>query len=210
MKPYDNFRYLYPPRPEIKSPASGLITYERMGFWAQPKLNGSCGALFINGKDSKLMGRHNDTFSRETISHDCFKKIHKGNGYMVLTGEYMNKSKKDARGKSFTGFVIFDILVYNGQYLLGTTFEERQALLDSLYTPESSYDEFLWKISDEIYRVKNFVSGFENLWKFITKIDMYEGWVLKRPEAKLDSGYKSVNNSSWQIKVRKQTKNYRY
>lgn len=29
---YNSFRYYYPPRPEVKSPPSGLDTYERMGF----------------------------------------------------------------------------------------------------------------------------------------------------------------------------------
>lgn len=47
MVPYNSYRYLYPPRPEIKSPQSGLKTYERMGFIAQPKLNGSCSLTFL-------------------------------------------------------------------------------------------------------------------------------------------------------------------
>lgn len=216
MQPYDNFRYYFPPRPEVKSPQSGLSTYERMGFWGSPKLNGSCSMLYTNSSlytDSahmKFMGRHQDTFAREIIPREDLAALHKGSGWQILVGEYMNKSKKDANGKTFNGcLVLFDILVHKGQYLTGTTYEERQELLEFLF-PSSNYDKWIDQVSKNVYKVKNFKSNFVALYNEIVEIDMYEGWVLKKPTALLEMGLRPLNNTGWQIKIRKSTKNYSY
>lgn len=212
MKEYGNsFKYIYPPRPEIKSPPSGLPTYERMGYIAQPKLNGSCGVLFLDGKTSRTMGRHNNSLTRELISKDHLTNLYRGSGYTVLVGEYMNKSQKDGKGNLFNGcFVIFDILVYKGRHLLKSTFAERQTLLDEIYGEGKPYDDYISYISPSVYRVNNFTSDFVTLFNKITSIGMYEGFVLKRPNGILENGIREKNNTGWQLKIRKPTKNYKY
>jgi len=211
MKDYDIFKYIFPPRPATKSTPSSLKTYERMGFIAQPKLNGSCGVLFLKSTtEAKLMGRHKNTFARETLSKEDLGTLHRGAGYTVLVGEYMNKSQKDTNKKVFNGYVVFDILVHNGKHLIGSTFQERQDLLDTLYPPQNNFDDFIYQVGPNTYRVKNFVSDFTNKWDTITKTQMYEGWVLKRPDGKLDTGLREANNTGWQLKVRKPTRNYKY
>lgn len=210
MKEYGNFRYYYPPRPATKTPPSGIPTYERMGFWAQPKLNGSCALLFTNGSEWKLMGRHNNTFTRQLIPGEQLTSLHRGAGWMVLVGEYMNKSQRDGKGDLFDGkFVIFDILVHNGKYLVGSTFEKRQELLDTLYE-SSSYDGFIDHVRGACYRVKNLRAGFTNAYDKAVKVGMYEGLVMKRPTGTLETGLREANNTGWQVKVRKATKNYEY
>lgn len=210
QKPYGSFLYRYPPRPETKTTPEGIASFERMGYWAQPKLNGSCSEIYTDGTQVIFMGRHKDTFSRNLIPQADLRSVHRGKGWTVLVGEYMNKSKKGADGKKFDGcFVIFDILVHNGVYLLGTTFRERQELLEELY-PMTMVDDFIGKVSENIYRVKCFRSGLSELWKKIVKIDMYEGWVLKRHDGKLEEGVRPNNNMGWQAKVRKATLNYKY
>jgi hypothetical protein len=210
MADYTSFKYLYPPRPQTKVPATGIETYERMGFWAQPKLNGSCALLFTNGEKAFFMGRHKDTFSRQLIASEDLKSLHLGGSWTVLVGEYMNKSQKDSKGRVFNGkFVIFDILVYRGEYLLRSTFQQRQEILDNAWKT-SSYDDYLYQINDLFYRVKNITSGFASQWDKITQISMYEGFVIKRPGGKLESGYHPNNNTGWQVKCRKPTKNYSY
>lgn len=207
---YDSFRYYFPPRPEIKCPQSSIGTYERMGFWAQPKLNGSCGLIFTTPTSQKLMGRHQDTFARNLIPNEDFARIHRGMGYQVLVGEYLNKSKRNGLNQVFNGcFVVFDILVHNGTYLIGSSFSDRQNLLDSLYTT-THYDDYIDRISNNIYRVKNFTSGFDSLYREMTKVDMYEGLVMKRANGILEAGLRPNNNTGWQIKCRKATKNYTY
>lgn len=211
MREYKAFKYIYPPRPATKAPPSGLTTYEKMGFIAQPKLNGSCAVLFTDGATVKVMGRHNNTLSRELIDKDHLRRLHKGSGWLVLVGEYMNKSQRDSRKKLFNGvFVIFDILVYNSQHLVRTTFSERQNLLDKLYGEGEDYDDFLTHLSPFVYRVKNFTSDFEKLWNRATSTEMYEGFVIKRPSGILENGLRENNNTGWMVKIRKSTKNYSY
>ena len=105
--------------------------------------------------------------------------------------------------------LIFDILVYNGEYLLGSTFEERVALLDNLYGTEDE-NEYLYKITDKIFRVKTFYDNFTERWNEIVKIGMLEGFVLKKKEAKLERGLSEKNNCLWQLKSRKSNKLYKF
>ena len=209
MKNYDLFKYIFPPRPATVSPASGIPTYERMGYIAQPKLNGSCGVLFMDGSTTRLMGRHNDTFKRMILKESDLKSLYRGTGFLVLVGEYMNKSQRDGKGKPFTGFVVFDILVHNGRHLIGSTFAERQALLDSLYVSKP-HDEFIDSLGNSMYRAKNFTSDLTAKYESAIKIQMYEGFVLKRPDGKLENGFREANNTMWQLKIRKPTRNYSY
>jgi ATP-dependent DNA ligase len=207
---YDIFRYLFPPRPEIKSPPSMINTYEKMGMWAQAKLNGSCALLFTNGTEVVFMNRHKEKFAREIISKEELKTLHRGNGWIVLVGEYMNKSQKQQTGRVFNAkFVVFDILVHNSEYLVNSTFKDRQDLLRELY-PVTSFDNWIDQISETFYLVKNIKKDFQQKWKDIVSIEMYEGFVLKKPEAKLTTGFSAGNNKGWQLKIRKETKNYQY
>jgi len=208
---YLEYKYIYPPRPETKSPSSGLKTFEKMGFIAQAKLNGSCAILFTDGSAVRLMGRHADTFSRELIPDSHLAKLHRNSGWTVLVGEYMNKSQRDGKGKLFNAtFVIHDILVHESLYLLGKTLAERQQLLDTLYPETAPFDKFIHQVGDSTYRIKNHTQDLDALWKEVTKVEMYEGFVLKRPDAPLDQGFRPNNNSGWQLKIRKPTKNYSY
>lgn len=209
MKQYDSYRYYFPPRPETKSTPNNIDLYERMGFIGQPKLNGSCGMLYTNPHELHFMNRHQQAFSRNIIPRSDLEKMHRGNGWQVLCGEYMDKSKKDSNGNIFVGFVIFDIIVHNGQYLNGTTFIERSNLLDNLFESKN-YDGYIDNISTNVYRVKNFRTNLSKVWNEITKIDMYEGEVFKKENGILEIGYRPENNTGWQLKVRKPTKNYNY
>lgn len=209
MEPFNSYKYLYPPRPEIKSTPKSIPTYERMGFVGQPKLNGSAGVLYTTPTTATLMNRHKDTFTRNLISDEDLKTIHRGSGYQVLVGEYMNKSKKDKHGLFNGVFVIFDILVSNGIYLTGKTFQERSDIISNLF-PGANHDGFIDKVNDKFYKVKNFNNNFVSLYNEIIKIDMYEGWVLKDPRSKLTLGYNAANNKGWQLKIRKPTKNYSF
>lgn len=207
---YENYRYLYPPRPTVKAPPNSIKTYENMGLWAQPKLNGSCSLVFTDGIDVVFMNRHYTQFAKDHLDREELKKLHRGTGWMVLVGEYMNKSQKGPDNKLFNlKFVIFDILVFNGNYLINSTFRERQEILDTIYI-NAPYDEWLDRISENTFRVHNFKKESEKTWKNIIKIEMYEGLVFKKPDGKLGTGFSESNNAGWQVKVRKPTCNYSY
>jgi len=211
MAKYLNYRYIFPPRPKNAIPDSELAFWDNGSLIAQPKLNGSNCVIFTNGIKFIAMNRHNQRLTAFNLNDNELKDIYRGEGWMVLNGEYMNKSKSDENNQVFNHkFAIFDILAFNGEYLVGKTFEERIQLLDSLYGQVNSEKEYLYKITENVYRVKSYVNDFKNLYDNLTPIDMIEGLVMKRKAARLELGTSENNNTKSQLKCRKATKNYKY
>jgi len=211
--PYNDFCYMFPPRPKNRISRSELLKHDQNGLhFAQPKLNGDCCLIFSNGTKHKNFGRHRN----ENLSHFSFSdadidplfKFETEGKWNLIVGEFMNTSKKYKDGKPWNNkFVIFDILVYHGKYLLGSTFEDRSLLLDELFG-KIDYDEFLYQYTEKIFRVKSFYGDFQKIWDALVRIDMFEGLVLKRKAAKLERGMSEMNNVSAHLKCRKVTKNY--
>lgn len=212
MAKYLTYRYIFPPRPKNAIPDSELNFWDNGSLIAQPKLNGSNCVIFTNGEKSVVMNRHNQRLTNFQLSDSEIKDIYRGNGgWTILNGEYLNKSKSDETGQTFNHkFVIFDILAFDGEYLVGKTFEERVLLLDSLYGTVYSDKSYLYSVSANVYRVKSYQDDFKNLYDMITPIDMVEGLVLKRKSARLEVGTSENNNIKSQLKCRKPTKNYKF
>ena len=207
---YNKYRYIYPPRPEINLPSSELVKYDN-GLWVgQPKLNGSNITIFTDGTELHIRNRHNGPLSNVKMTDQEFLSLHRGNGWFVINGEYMNKAKINSKNEAFNHkLVIFDVLVYNGVQTIGMSFDERVKLLNNLFE-STNYDDYINKITDNVYIVKSFYKNFEPTYQKIVQIDMYEGWVLKKRSVKLKNGLSEKNNTDSQIKFRKPTKNYSY
>ena len=213
-----NGNFLYPPRPKHKVSVMTLYKYTGDTYFAQVKLNGSCGVLILNKDNHQLLNRHGNTL---TLCRPLeFDKLYRGKETMVLIGEYLNKNKKGEDGESFNHkFVIFDIVAYNGKSLEGTTLQSRVDLLEKLYPSQEQRvteqgiesHQYIYQTDvKDVYKVCNFRNTFTDLFMEITKIDVYEGLVLKRRNAKLEGCYHQNCNQSWQLKVRKETKNYKF
>jgi hypothetical protein len=54
------------------------------------------------------------------------------------------------------------------------------------------------------------MNDFKNIFDNLTPIDMIEGLVMKRKNARLEIGTSELNNVKSQLKCRKPTKNYKY
>jgi hypothetical protein len=210
---YNSFRYIYPPRPRNPITSDELNSWDNNSLIGQLKLNGSNCVIFTNGIDAMIMNRHSQRLTNFTISLNEVLSLHRGdkNTWMVINGEYLNKSKNDEGLVPFNHkLIIFDILVYNSDYLVGKTFEDRIKLLDQVYDVKDSEKSYLYSISNNVYRVKSFDTNFLNLFNEFSKIDMVEGLVLKRKNAKLEIGNTVNNNIKSQLKCRKATKLYKY
>jgi hypothetical protein len=212
MAKYTNYRYIYPPRPKNAIPSDELDFWDNDTLLGQCKLNGSNCTIYTNGEKHIVMNRHNQRLTNFRITDEEITSIYRGSGeWMVINGEYMNKSQNDETGKPFNHkFVIFDILAFDGNYLVGTTFEQRVEILNDLYGQVDCEKEYLYVISENIYRVKSYNGGFLDLYNDLIKIDMYEGLVMKRKNAKLELGTSENNNTKSQFKIRKPTRNYKY
>jgi hypothetical protein len=212
MAKYLTYRYIFPPRPKNAIPDSELNFWDNGSLIAQPKLNGSNCVIFTNGEKSVVMNRHNQRLTNFQLSDSEIKDIYRGTGgWTILNGEYLNKSKSDETGQSFNHkFVIFDILAFDGEYLVGKTFEERVKLLDELYGQVESEKDYLYKITENVYRVKSYLTNFKDIFDRLTPIDIIEGLVMKRKTARLELGTSENNNTKSQLKCRKATRNYKY
>lgn len=217
---YDSFKYLFPPRPKHKIKSTSLPQYDNGQYYGQVKANGSNSTLYISPEGKwVLYNRHGE---KQTLYRDLqFEKLHRGNGWIVLSAEYLNKNKKHIDGKDFNHkFIIFDILAYENEILDGTTLQERVELLEKLYPCDPlgkitengimpNPDPFICQTDvPDIYKVNNFIGDFEKIYNEATKLDVYEGIVIKRKNSILQPLFKENNNQDWMLKCRKETKNY--
>ena len=209
---YSNYRYIYPPRPKNAIPSSDLNSYDNGTMLAQPKLDGSNCLIFTDGKTVKVMNRHSQPITRFEIPTEEILSLYKGSGgWTVINGEYMNKSKRDETGNTFNHkFVIFDILVNDGDYLIGKTFDQRVKILDEMFDTIESEKQYLYSISANVFRVKTYTERLLDNFERLVRIDMVEGLVMKRKNARLEIGNTELNNVNSQLKSRKPTKNYKY
>ncbi len=207
---YNKFSYIYPPRPKNAAPSSDIERYDNDAMLGQPKINGSNTTIYTNGELFYVYNRHGEKLTNFRLeAKEIIDNLYKckDNKWMVINGEYLNKNKNDETGKPFNHkLIIFDILVYDSDHLLNKSFQERVDLLDELYGTIDSEKDYLYKISENIYRVKSYYKNFDNLYKNAIKVDMLEGLVLKRKNAKLGTGKTSCSNS--QVKFRKQCNSY--
>jgi hypothetical protein len=204
-----NGTYIYPPYPDKKISFKSLHLFENGKYLGQPKLNGSSMEIYMNEKQIFTMNRHKKSI-RHKMDIKELRGLYRGKGWIVICGEYMNKNQRDEENKKWNiKFVIFDILVYNGKHLLKSTFDERFDFLKELY-PDKPVKKHLHQISENCFRVNAVRFGFTNIFKDITRHQMYEGFVLKEGSGKLEPGTRENNNCNTQIKCRKSTKNYAF
>jgi ATP-dependent DNA ligase len=219
MIPYLNFNYIYPPRPEYKISPYELNKFDNGDYVAQPKYNGTCCVVFTNGIDTYVYNRH-----KQPLSSYCkdisFDKLARTNDWYVYTGEYLNKGKLGENGtKEKDKFIIWDILVWDGMYLIGDTLMSRLDLLENAFPCQRSrvdedgleiYTHLCLTNIKGVYKAPSYLNDFEKLYQDIVKTDLYEGLVLKKLESKLDFGFQELNNQNWQVKCRKPTKVYHF
>lgn len=209
---YKGGQFLYPPRIENRLNPLSLDKFDNGEHIGQPKLNGSNTSVTISERGFVAKERHNKFFA--VPPKFDFLSLHRGRGFMCVTGEFMNKSKKDHTKEPFRGFCIWDIVAYNGKILIGSTIEERIKLIDYLYPSMGAIStksgiEYLYKTEVEnIYKVNNFFGNFTEIYKELVAVDMVEGFVLKRKNGRLEMLTREQNNTGWAVKVRKPTANY--
>mgnify|MGYP003402582734 FL=1 len=215
---YSKFMYLFPPRPEVKTKPTELSRYDNGEYIAQPKYNGSCCIVFTNGVEVKVFNRHKELLSNVSSLID-FKRLAKSKEWFAYAGEYLNKGKLGENGEKEVGkFVIWDLLVWNGEYLIGSTLKQRLDLLEQIYPCNRSvvshklemYEHLCCTEILNIYKAPTYINNFASLYTEIVKTDLYEGLVLKKLNSKLTYGLQELNNTDWQIKCRKETKLYNF
>ena len=209
---------ILPPRPTEFIYPDQLSTFERDGWWAQYKKNGQYNVIAVRG-DRQLVyrNRHGEPHKNWQPSEalgNFFDFVlpdsqrHGDENDWVFCTELIEAKTPAVKGVTY----IFDVLVANSQSLVGKTFAERQMLLLETFAPmiddasESHY--VLSKSSNsKVWLARNLKSNFRETWDAISAPED-EGLVLKDPAAELASFYRANSNSWWQVKCRKEHKNY--
>jgi len=200
---YLDYQYLWPPRPLQKIAKPMLGFYQKRGYVAQKKKNGTCTVIFAKQDQVIFQTRHNDDHKLWTPKKDHIDFFKGSEGWNVYAAELLHsKVSGGPRDQLF----IFDQLVDNGISLVGTKFGDRIGNMMKKFGGESESDQF--RIADRITLAKCFTGGFTTLFDSLGKED--EGLVLKDPNAVLQSCIKEDGNKAWQVKCRIAAANYSF
>lgn len=202
---FDAFSYLWPPRPEKAVPPELLGFYEKRGWVAQHKLNGTCNVLAVNpARQIVAMNRHAEqhkAWKPTEASSRAFRKL-PGKGWWVFVAELMHSKVPGIKDTNF----VHDVLVADGVYLIGKTMAERQAILDEVFPSGKDCGSHV-VIDENTWRAKNHTGGFRKLFAGLERPE-HEGIVVKNPKAVLALCGRASSNAGWQVKCRKPHKNY--
>lgn len=200
---YDEYKYLWPPRPETKIPQGSIKFYTKLGYAAQVKKNGTCTVIFARGNEVIFKTRHNDDHRAWQPKTEHVKFFaNRSNKWNVFVAELLHSKTPHIKDQLY----LFDIIVHEGQQLVGKTFDERQTLLHSLWEGTEERDQI--RVSPNVAIARTFYEGFDALWAGLQAED--EGLVFKRRAAKLEACMKQTSNSGWQAKCRRPHSNYTF
>jgi hypothetical protein len=206
---YDEFAYLWPPRPEIAVDPTLLHTFQRQGYIAQAKLNGTCSVIAVAPDKSIIaMNRHNEVHKAWTPTPEVMRAFTDlpGTGWYVFVAELLHNKVAGLREVNYVN----DILVNDGEYLVGATQEERQDILhDRLMTDDATETMTHFVVNPNLWLPVEYDEGFATLFANL-KGEEQEGLVLKNPKQKLSLCTRQKSNTVGQIKCRRTRKAYSF
>lgn len=103
----------------------------------------------------------------------------------------------------------FDTLVYDGQHLIGISYEKRHQIiyekLKGRHIPLGNIQ------NNQLYVAHNIPStDWDHAWQVAQSFEACEGLIIKDKEARLALPLRPINNSSFMCRVRKATKNFQH
>jgi len=208
---YEEYSYLYPPRPEAAIQPKSLDYYEKLGWVAQYKKNGTNTVIWISPDKKIILRNRHATHHRawQITKHleDEIVRLFPDDGWYVFCAEIMHSKTPTIKDTLY----IYDLVVWGSELLLGSTFMERQKLLDSiLLTNVEAYSHYICDTQGKIWYPKLVKSNFRKVFDSIKEPKIDEGLVLKNPDGKLSLLLRPNNNNDWQVKCRHPHKNYNF
>lgn len=213
--PFRSTRRIYPPRPKLSVSPDEIKKYEKKGWIGQRKFNGTRTLVYQTDIDEfELTTRHRTAHKQYVLTRDmkaALQALALGAGVHVLDGELMHSKTKGLKDT----LVLWDILVHEDKYLVGTTYAERYKLLNDLLGRPKDYEQvtghgLALHVVGNIWLAETFGAQLVKRFKEAKDVDEIEGLVLKSPAGELEQGTAENNNASWQVRCRKPHKNYRW
>jgi hypothetical protein len=186
---------------------------ERQGFAAQIKKNGTCNVLAV-GPDKEIIAknRHKDDhklWTPDLNKLSAFRSL-PGKGWYVFVAELLHSKVRPQDGGVRDTNYVHDILVNNGDYLVGVSQEDRHAQLCKLFGVDKLEETYShWIVDQYTWIAKQFTSDFKGLYDSLTRVED-EGLVLKDPKAKLTLCTRQTSNNKGMLKSRKAHKNFAF
>ena len=210
---YDKWKFLYMPRPDNAIASAMLNYYEKRGWLAQYKKNGTATIIGISPeKEFHVWNRHKELHKTWQLTPYLKKELIRlfpEKKWFVLCAEILHLKTPHIKDTLF----IHDMLVWQGEFLLGSTFISRQKLLDErLVTKDETDSHYICDTKGEgkIWYAKRFDKNFKEIFLSINDAKTDEGLVLKDPDGTLKLCMKPTDNSDWQVKCRHSTKGYAF
>ena len=208
---YTKYTPLYPPRPEAAIPPQMLAFYEKRKWIAQYKKNGTNCVIWISPQKKIIIKtrqcENHRAWAMTAYLEGELTRLFPEKKWFVLCTELMHSKTPSIKDTIY----IHDMLVWKGEFLLGSTFIERQALLDErLKTNVESQSHYVCDAKGKVWYAKRFEKGFNGLFLMIKDPKVDEGLVLKDPNGKLRACLTPKENSGWQVKCRHENKHYNF
>lgn len=196
---YEEYLFLYPPRPEQIIMSGMLGVFEKRRFVAQIKKNGTGSILAVSPKKELYFKTRVGEDHRAWTPTDEIISVFYGlpPRWFYFCFELLHSKTKDIKNTIF----IHDILVYGSKYLLGSTYKDRYSLYHQLFPIVERTGQFDI-VNDNVLLANNYDIGFEYLFDSLKNTED-EGLVLKNPNAELQICSKEGSNSNWQVKCRR-------
>ena len=214
MKQYNHFQYIHPQRAIKSIRPKSLNQYDNGEWLLSPNYEGDPCVVFTNGFELMVYDHRGKIFKNVNDGINL-RKLARSRNWYVYSGQYCSKPRilDTAGGQIFQAdrFIITDVLVWDGEYLLGSTLLERMSLLDQAFSFHATliadcYMEcFKYLYCTEIpkiMRAKVYAGNFENLFDQIN-LAGYNGIVLRKKETELLDSMRSRNNRQDNIVCRK-------
>lgn len=213
--PYRELRPLFPPRPRGAINPAALPRYR--GFYAQPKYNDIRTLIYFRPDSGiELFTRQREPHREYALTAGMSRslgtlKLASG-FYHVLDGGILRTPKKMPKGVD-RPIILWDILVHESRYLVGTTYRERYALLKKVAGDPGRFEtrtghKLGLRIHGSLWMAPLYRSRFEERFTELARLEEIEGLVLKNPNGTLERAVRQENNGDWQIRVRKPTAIY--
>lgn len=206
--------FIYPPRPSGKTPPGSLKFYPSPTWIAQRKFNGTRNCIEIKNGKVTLWNRYGEYHKQYDLTNSMRKQILslnllKENDY-YLDSELLHSKTKNIKGK----IVLFDILKVD-KYLFGMQQIDRLLLLEEICKYPKDYVKIndvnlAFRVTEDIWLAETFTDSFLSRYKESFDIEELEGLVLRKRKSILDNVGRKDYNVSWQVRVRKQHKNYNF
>lgn len=226
--PFTKWRYIYPPRPGSATPypisgQEGSDVYRDSGEWqVQLKLNGTR-SLIVFRPDGGIEfynrhAEHHKAWSAPEWMVEEIKKrfvVEKGK-WSIIDSELLHSKHASVKDTLY----VFDILVLNGRYLVGTSYEDRFAMLSEVcgHPPAevAGFGGMVLEIGRGLWMATVIdETKWDAAWALSERIvgnekPIIEGLVFKRVRALLDFGHSAVNNGLWMVRCRRETKSFQF